>query len=209
MVAADQQVLRLEVAMNQARVVRRGQAFAGLPEHLDDLAPRSRLLRQPLPDGPTLDELHRDERARAERADAIDRDDVWAGQPRHRLRLAEQEPCRVELGGPQGLERHLAIERRIVGGVDDPHRAHADDVEHDVAIDQRTGSQIDARLVRAELRDELTAARTRIEMSVELRLGLRRQHTLRELGDEVLVRTPVFAGGHTRMLWCRACRAHR
>src|SRR5207249_3742003 len=51
-------ILRLEVAMHDARNMRRREAAACLHEHLDDRRLGARPLREPLPKGLTFDELH-------------------------------------------------------------------------------------------------------------------------------------------------------
>ena len=62
---------------------------------------------------------------------------------RHRLRFPQQTGARshpllrsIRVGAQQ-LQRHLAIELRIVGGVDDPHPADTDPVDDHVPIHDR------------------------------------------------------------------------
>ena len=73
-------------------------------------------------------------------ADVEDADDVRVRQLGDRLRLAHQArlaPRLIALAlvRAQELERDLAIELRIVGGVDDAHRAGAEPLEHQVAAE--------------------------------------------------------------------------
>jgi hypothetical protein len=65
-------------------------------------------------------------------------DDVGVREARHGLGLGRE--AGHALGGPgagkvwpQQLERHLAVELRVVRGVDDRHRSGAHQLEHHVA----------------------------------------------------------------------------
>ena len=67
-------------------------------------------------------------------------DHVGVIEPRHGLRLAGQSlgASRALLGstaGMQQLECDPAVELGVVGGVDQAHRARAQTLEHDVAIE--------------------------------------------------------------------------
>ena len=97
-VGAEDQVGRLEVAVHEADLVRRGQAAPGVAEDVQHLAPRRPLaLIQASPVSP-CDQLHRQEHAAVDAADVVDGDDVGMRQLRQRLRLAQQRAspaCRV------------------------------------------------------------------------------------------------------------------
>jgi hypothetical protein len=140
-----QHVLWFEVAVHQPSVVRGLQPAAGHREHREHLLAGARLGPQPRLEGRSLDELHGDEHAIADLSDVVDRDHVRVTQARHRLRLAEQprvsvterlRALRARRGTRvQQLERDLAIQLRVVGGVHDPHAAGTERAEHDVASD--------------------------------------------------------------------------
>ena len=90
--------------------------------------------------------LHRQEDLALVDADVVDRDDVRVRQLRDRLGLAHQARLAARRDRPalvraQQLERDLAIELRIVGGVDDAHRAGAEALEHEVAADGRAAGE--------------------------------------------------------------------
>ncbi len=87
-VGADEDVVRLEVAVHQADRVRGLDAAASLDEHRDDLAPAPRGRRQPAGQGLPLDELHGDEQLIIVHPDIEHADDIGVGELRHRLRLA-------------------------------------------------------------------------------------------------------------------------
>jgi thiamine-monophosphate kinase len=123
--------------------LRGDQPAPGGHVHLQRLVPGARLRLRPEAAGVAFDELHRDEDLVLERADVVDDDDVRVRQARDRLRLAqrplppfEQRDAGARLD-PQQLDRHLAIQLRIVRGVDLAHAAAADQPEDDVAANAR------------------------------------------------------------------------
>jgi hypothetical protein len=84
----------------------------------------------------------------------------------HRLRLAQQPHVRLvrshRLGAEQ-LDRDLAIEVRIVRGVDDAHAAGAEHVEHDEAPDLLAASRGVGLLGRRSLGNR--ARRVRVDLA--------------------------------------------
>ena len=88
-VAADQHVVRLEVAMDEPGFVRGGEPARGVDEDARAsratargvAASHSRSVRP-------VDVLHRDQTLAAEPTDIVDRDHVRMREARHRLRLA-------------------------------------------------------------------------------------------------------------------------
>jgi hypothetical protein len=140
-VVAHEHVLGLEVAVNDARGVRGGDAPAGVDEEVSHLAPRARRRAQPCPKRAATDELHREEHLVAKGPGVMHLNHVGVRKPRHGLRLP-QEPRgegvrRPHMRGvrPQELQRHLPIQLGVIGAVDDTHSARADDVEDDVTAD--------------------------------------------------------------------------
>ena len=137
-VAADQHVVGLEVAVEQAHAVGGDQAARRLQEHVHDLAPGPRVALEPAGQGVALDELHRDVQiAVVGGADVVDADHVGVGQLGDRLGLAAQ-PLLGVLGGElepraQQLERDLAIELGIVRGEHHAHAAGPERGQHEVA----------------------------------------------------------------------------
>jgi hypothetical protein len=134
-VLPDQHVLRLKIAVHQPRRVRRRQPAPRLHEHLHDLRPappRPRPLAQPQP----AHELHRQEHPPVRDPDLVHVDHVRVGQPRLRLRLAQQRPRLRRPGRPlQELDRHLAIQLLVVRREHHPHPAAAEQLEQRVAPD--------------------------------------------------------------------------
>ena len=143
-VGADDHVLGLEVAVDDAERVRRGEAAPGGEVDVADLAPRAPPLVTPGAERAAWHVLHRDEHALAERADVVHGDDVGVGEARQRASLAE-EP-RAPLGiaravevGPHDLDGDGAIELGVVRGIDDAHAAGAEPFEDRVAPDAGPG----------------------------------------------------------------------
>ncbi|MEZ4453185.1 MAG: hypothetical protein R3B09_27230 [Nannocystaceae bacterium] len=140
----DHQVVRLDVAVDQADRVGRREAAAGLGHDLEDLAPAPGALREPGAEGAAVDELHRHPDLVAVDADVVDRDDRGVAELGQRLGLADEAGPRVLLGGHRPADRHrveelerdFAVELGIGGGVDHPHRPGAEAIEDDVAADQ-------------------------------------------------------------------------
>jgi len=83
-----------------------------------------------------LDELHRQEDAALGVPHVVHGDEVRVTHAGDEARLAFDL---AGIGGaprPHQLERHLAIELRIVGGEHDPHPAVPDQAQHDVPADR-------------------------------------------------------------------------
>jgi hypothetical protein len=131
-VGADHHVVGLEVAVDEARVVGGGQAAAGLDEDRHDLLPGPLLLGEPRAQGLALHELHDDRDLVVERVCAVDVDDVGVRDARDGAGLAQDaRPCaRRGACDPDDLDRHLALEERVVGGVDHAHAAGAENPAH-------------------------------------------------------------------------------
>jgi hypothetical protein len=119
--------------------------MSGAREDGEDLGARPRLLRLPILQRRAVDELHRDEDAVPERPRVVNGDDVGMRELGDRLGLAEQPDPRDGVRGalvrPQELEGDLAIELRVVGGVDLAHAAAPDHVEDGVAADAGSALQ--------------------------------------------------------------------
>ena len=101
---------------------------------------------EPPVERPSLDELHRQEDAVAERAHVVDGHHVGVREPRHRLRFAEEPP--LPLGAERRRERRaeeldgdLPPELPVVRGVDEPHAALAEELQDHVPPDDESRRQ--------------------------------------------------------------------
>jgi hypothetical protein len=122
-VGPEEHVVGLEVAVNDPRRVRRGEAATCLDEGLEDLRDRATSLGEPLPQRRPLDVLHRDVEAAGVGAGVVHGDDVRASHAGHGARLALQALLELGRGAAQDLQRHLAVEVGIVGRIDQPDGA--------------------------------------------------------------------------------------
>ena len=132
-VARDHEVLGLQVAVNQARLVRRREPLRHLAQQLEGLPDGKEAARGDMPERLALDELHGEERLAPRLADLEDRDDVPMVQGRRRAGLADEAPKVLGVGeevGPEHLDRDLAPEPLVAGPVDLSHAAGPEEVEH-------------------------------------------------------------------------------
>ena len=148
-VGRDEDVGRLEVAVDDAGGVGGRQAAARGGEGVDDLAQRPPAVLQPHVEARAGDVLHRHEDVVGEGADLVDRHHVGMGELGHRLRLAQEALAAGgrpdDLVGADDLERDLAIERRVDGGEDEAHGAAAELRLDHVAPDGRAGGDLERR----------------------------------------------------------------
>ncbi len=110
----------------------------------DDVPPAPRPRAEPVPQRLPLDELHGDPDLLVVGADVVHGDDVWVLQARERLGLSQQPGARLLAPAhlaADHLERDLAIELRIVGGVDHSHPAGAELREDHQPTDDLPGAQ--------------------------------------------------------------------
>ena len=91
-VARDQDVLGLDVAVDDAQLVRRGQSAPDLQVEIEDPAPVGprRRLRDPARHRPAVDQLHHDVELGIDAADVVDGEHVRVRQRREQLRLAQE-----------------------------------------------------------------------------------------------------------------------
>ena len=148
-VRADQAVVGLEVAVDDAGGVRGGQPAAGGDVGLDDLGDRVRLLL-PLPEAPARDQLHRDVRRAVGDPDVVDPDHVGVVDLRHRPRLADQPIGQRAVGAVQQLERDLAAEPDVIGAVHHAHRPGAEPLDHRVAAEHAARHARRGQLLRSQ-----------------------------------------------------------
>ena len=128
-VVQEEEVLGLDVAVDDALVVRGGQALRHARRVLGGLAHADRPLAQPRAHRLALEQLRHHEEPIALLAGVVDRDDVGVRERRHRLRLGLEAGERVGVIGEvlgQDLDRHVALEAGVAGAVDLPHPAGAE-----------------------------------------------------------------------------------
>ena len=136
-VAVDHHVGRLQIAMEHAALVRRGDAGAELPRELDRLVLRNpsdaaQQRRQIL----AVDVFHREEAAAVGFAEVVEAADVLVRHLARRAQLVvELREVRRIAGDPFGqeLQRDRLIERQIVGAIDFAHAAAAEQRDQPIA----------------------------------------------------------------------------
>ncbi len=110
---AEQDVLRLDVAVDDPALVRSGQTGQDAVDDIEGLArAEPAALAQQLPQRPAGDVLHDQVEQTAVGALIVDRDDVRAGQAGHGPRLAGEPPHEFLVAGQLGvgdLQRHRTI----------------------------------------------------------------------------------------------------
>lgn len=146
-VARDHDVVRLEVAVDDARVVRARQSVRDLRHQLD---PRGHAAAFALPLGERLavDQLHGQEVHVALVAGVVHRHDGRMIERRRRPRLPDEAGHALGIGGAvprQDLQRDAASQVRVVRAVDLPHAALAEERLDLVAPDAGAGRHGAAR----------------------------------------------------------------
>ncbi len=140
----DDHVRGFQVAVNDARVVRRFERRSDLPEDRERFAHRHRSLGDPLGERLTLDELEGKHVRAPGRLDSIDRCDIRVIERREqsRLPLPADEPLRVffELCG-EDLECRVSPESLVSREPDLSHAASPERAHDDVSSDARFGRE--------------------------------------------------------------------
>jgi len=140
-VAADHDVAKLEVTVDDAGFVGRVQAAGRLAEHVQDPSQRSRFGAQPGGQIIAVHEFHGNVKLTSDSADIVDGEHIGVAEPRQRLGFLGQALALLPVGGGREmarvdqLERDAAVEARIECPVHDTHATAAQRLEYDVAIE--------------------------------------------------------------------------
>ena len=173
-VAADEDVVGLDVAMDDARGVCGREPAPGVDQAVEDLGERPLVAADPRREVAALDELHREEHGVLVRSDVEHRHDVRMRQAREHARLSHHSltSLRAELAGVEAQELHRdpAMQLGVGCRVDHAHPAGAEPLAEDVAADPRAFLQRRGPAGRAiagaigglqQPRDQRVTARTR------------------------------------------------
>jgi hypothetical protein len=128
-VARDKNIFRLQVAVNDALVVRRCQSSRHLLCELGRLSRRQRTGIQPSTQGFAFQKLRDQIRRTFVLAKIMNRQNVGMIQRRYRPRLLLEPPQPFGVAGKrprQNFDGHVAIQPRIAGAI---HLTHASDAE--------------------------------------------------------------------------------
>ena len=135
-VFADHHVLRLQIPVEHADAVRRGEAVADpLCDREAPAEGKDLFLQLDLLEGLAREVLHRDELLAFDLDEVVDATDVLVGDPPGQDDLAAQRlpPLRREAVGTDPLQSDLAVELQVPRPVDDPHPAETEDLFDPVA----------------------------------------------------------------------------
>ena len=128
-VPRDHDVVGLDVAVEDARVVGLGQTLGDLEGDLDRPQEVELAVGDELADGPAVDVFHGDEQDAVDFVDVVDLGDGRMGDGRGRPGLEEETAPSLGIGDEAGrdrLEGHQAVEAGVPGPVDDAHAALAE-----------------------------------------------------------------------------------
>ena len=142
-VAGDHHVLRLQIAMDHAALVRAGQHVGHLRRDAQSFLQRNRALQDRRSKRLTLDHLHGDVCDVVDAADVVDGHDVRMIERRGRARflLEAAEQLRAGHIRRKNLDGHVAIELRIAGLIDLAHTTGADRRHDAVRPESVTGRE--------------------------------------------------------------------
>ncbi len=136
--SGDEDIRRLDVAMNDAAGVRGVEAIRDFDAELEDTVERQRSARDLVLQRPAIEQLHDDEPLGAVLADVVDGADVWMVERRGDAGLALEPIQRLGIAGQIGrqeLQRDLAAQTHVFGAIDDAHAAGAEALENLVMAD--------------------------------------------------------------------------
>ena len=140
-VRGEEEVRRLHVAVDDARVVQRGEGLEQVEGQRDRLFGGQRPALQPRRQGLAGEQLHDDVGLGVVLADLVDRAEVRVAHPGGGPRLAQEAAARRVVGALQDLERDVPAERLVLGEVHSAHAALADDPHDPVASEALSGRQ--------------------------------------------------------------------
>ena len=129
-VAGDEEVLRLQVAVDDPFLVRRGQPQGHLQAVLDGFPRRQRLSRlQLVAERLPLQQLRDEIRKLRVLADVVDGDDVGMAEHAGRARLDLESADEIAVAGErfgEHLDRYVSPQPRVAGAIHDAHRSRAE-----------------------------------------------------------------------------------
>ncbi len=131
-VRRHQDICRLDVAVDDALLMRIGECFAELNDILDRLAQRQPAGGDPIAQRSALNIAHDQEGRAILLADIVDRQDCGVLQPSDRVRFALEARVQLRIAreiGTDNLDRHKAVGARLIGLVDGRHATAADHFE--------------------------------------------------------------------------------
>ncbi len=131
-VVGEKHVLRLEIAVDDAARVRRGEAVGDRHRDLHRLTPGNRALLQPRSQCPTFEQLHDRDRGVVDDGELVNREDARVRKGGDRARLGLEAAAHFRIG--RGVRRHdldgnVAVEPRIACPIHLAHAARSDGLD--------------------------------------------------------------------------------
>ena len=139
-VPRNQNVLRLDVAMQDAGVVRRRERVRHASQQFDDLAPCPRFGSSPRAERSTIDELGHQVVAALELGGLVDRDNVGMIERRERAHFATESMARLIAldRSQQELDRDRPVQPGVGRSIDLAHATRADHGFNAIRPDERS-----------------------------------------------------------------------
>ena len=143
-IASEKQVLGLQITMDDATLMRRGEPARDLHAILNRRAFRHRTVPQPLAERLALEQFRDDVRNRALAADVVDDQEVGMVECACGPRFGLEPLDALRVGGAgagQSFDRHVPAEARVPGAIHLAHTAGADQAVDLVGAEPRSGRQ--------------------------------------------------------------------
>jgi len=135
-VRAEQDVARLEIAMNDPGRMGGHEPATGCDQPVDNLRRIASSVAHPLPERRPLHELHRDEAAPIAAHDVVDRHDIGMTEPRQRPRLPFDPSAVLCTAAVQHLDGNLSLQPRVERAIDPTHPALTHELQQRVASNE-------------------------------------------------------------------------
>ena len=127
-VAGEENIRRLQIAVDDSLLVRRGHSARHLRRDLERFAHRNRALLHALAQRLAFEQLHHQERAAVVRADVVNRQNVRVIERADRARFLLESPQMVGVGRKrrrQNFYGHVALQARVARAIHFAHPARA------------------------------------------------------------------------------------
>src|SRR5207249_3313133 len=150
-VAPDHHVVRLEIAMHDALLVRRMESERDLDGDVERFNDRQRTRADVLAQRRAVDEFHRDERRAVTLADVVDGQNMWVIERRGGSRFVREatQTIGILINVTQYLDGDDAFETVVHRAIDDPHASFAKGRQYLVGAKLRTRRQHHERMAHS------------------------------------------------------------
>ena len=143
-VAAQLDVRRLEIAVNDPLLVRSGERLGDLSRNRQGFGERNRPLRDAIGQRRPFHEFEHERRHVAGILESVDGRDVLMVERCEHVRLALESRCAIDTADARvadDFQRHVAMELGVARAIDLPHTAGAHERDDFVRAESRAGKQ--------------------------------------------------------------------